>query len=138
MSQSMMALNLSIFPPASIKIIILFKFWNNINSLYHIMQHLLSLGVNLNQIFCYNFFFSNTLSFFISNQGQTSAFKVACVFLVLGAQLCLIVAQQFVQVIYVCEEYSNFQDLKSIFMISDFKIFQIMLLRQLHFGVLSV
>ena len=36
------------------------------------------------------------------------------------------------------EEYNNFQDSKSIFMISDFKIFPIMLLRQLNCGVLSV
>ena len=37
-----------------------------------------------------------------------------------------------------CKEYSNFQDSKSIFMISDFKIFPIILLRQLNFGVFLV
>ena len=47
-------------------------------------------------------------------------------------------------VIYVCVatyvfvEYNYFQGSKSIFMISVFKIFPIMLLRQLNFGVLSV
>ena len=44
----------------------------------------------------------------------------------------------FWQVTYVCEEYNHFQDSKSIFMIGDFNIFPIMLLRQLNFGVLSV
>ena len=39
---------------------------------------------------------------------------------------------------YVYEEYSNFQESKSIFMISDFEIFPKMLLRQLNFGVLLV
>ena len=43
----------------------------------------------------------------------------------------------FDQVTYACEEYNNFQDSKSIFMISDFKIIK-MLLRQLNFGALSV
>ena len=37
-----------------------------------------------------------------------------------------------------CKEYSNFQYSKSIFMISDFKIFPIILLRQLNFGVFLV
>ena len=38
----------------------------------------------------------------------------------------------------VCEEYIDFQDSKLIFMISDFEIFPIMLLRGMNFGVLSV
>ena len=38
--------------------------------------------------------------------------------------------------IYISEEYSNFQDSKLIFMIVDFKISPVMLLRQLNFGVL--
>ena len=46
--------------------------------------------------------------------------------------------QQFHQITYVCEEYSNSQDSKSIFMITDFNIFSIMLLRQLNFSVLLV
>ena len=36
----------------------------------------------------------------------------------------------------VCDEFNNFQDSKLIFMISDFKTFPIMLLRQLNCGVL--
>ena len=52
--------------------------------------------------------------------------------------LGLMVAQQFDQVTYLCEEYNNFQDSKSIFMISYFKIFPIMLLRKLNFGVFSL
>ena len=44
----------------------------------------------------------------------------------------------FDQVTYVFEECNNSQDSKSIFMIWDFKIFPIMLLRQLNFGALSV
>ena len=36
------------------------------------------------------------------------------------------------------ENYNNFQDSKSIFMISDFNILPTMLLRQLNFGVFSV
>ena len=37
-----------------------------------------------------------------------------------------------------CEECSNFQDLKLIFLIRDFKRFPKKLLRELNFGVLSV
>ena len=37
---------------------------------------------------------------------------------------------------HVCEEYNNFHDSNSIFMINDFKVFSMMLLRQLSFGVL--
>ena len=48
------------------------------------------------------------------------------------------VAQYFDKVTYVCKEYNHFQDSRSIFMIGDFNIFPIMLLRQLNFGVLSV
>ena len=73
-----------------------------------------------------------------------SALKVADTFKVFRVQSCLMVAKsckvalQFDQVTYVCEKYNNFQDSNSIFMISDFKIFPIMLLRQMNFGVLSV
>ena len=38
----------------------------------------------------------------------------------------------------VWEECNNLQDSKSMFMIADFKVFQIMLLGQLNFGALSV
>ena len=64
-------------------------------------------------------------SFFINNQGQTSALKVAYIFKVFGAQNCLM----FDQLTYVCKEYSNFQGSKPIFLIIDFKIFPKMLLR---------
>ena len=69
-------------------------------------------------------------TFFISNQGQASALKVTYIFKVLGAQICLMFALQFDQATYVCEEYSNFQDSNSLFiMISDFKVFPIIILR---------
>ena len=77
-------------------------------------------------------------TFFICNQGQSSALKVASIFKVFGAQSCLMVAQYFDQATYVCKEYNNFKYSKSIFIISDFKIFPIKLLRQLNFGALSV
>ena len=80
---------------------------------------------------------ATTLSF-ISNYGQASDLKVAYIFKAFGAQSCLMVAQQFDQVTYVCERNGNFQDSKPIFMISDFKIFPKVLLRQLNFGALSV
>ena len=57
---------------------------------------------------------------------------VAYIFKVFGAQSCLIVA------CYVCEKCANFPDSKLVFMISGFKIFPIMLLRELNCGVLSV
>ena len=79
--------------------------------------------------------YCTTLSFFISNQDQTAALKAAYVF---GVQNCLIVVQWFDQVTYVCEKCNNFQDSKSIFMITDFKTSLVMLLRQLNFGALSV
>ena len=78
--------------------------------------------------------FRHTLVFFISNQGQASALKVAYVFKVFGAQSCLMVEQ----VTYVYKKYNNFQDSKSIFMISNFKNFPIILLRQLNLGVILV
>ena len=68
-------------------------------------------------------------TFSVSNQGQARALKIAYISKVFGAQ-------SFDQVTYVCEKYSNFQDLKSIFMNSDFKIFPIMISRQLNFGIL--
>ena len=73
-------------------------------------------------------------SFFISNQCQASALKVDCIFKDFGAQSCLMVAQKVDQVTYVYEEYNNCQDSISIFMISDFKMFCIMLLRLLNYG----
>ena len=48
---------------------------------------------------------------------------------------CLEVWASNEQVTYVCEECNNYQDLQSIFMISDYKIFSIMLLRELNLGV---
>ena len=59
---------------------------------------------------------------FISNEDQASNFKVAYIFELFWAQSCLMAAQQFYKVTYVSEEYNNFQDSKSVFMISDFKI----------------
>ena len=79
------------------------------------------------------FWYNQIYTFFISKQGQASALKVAYIFKVLGAQTCLMVAWQCDQVTYVCEEYRNFQDSKSIFLTSDFKIFPILLLRQLNY-----
>ena len=40
--------------------------------------------------------------------------------------------------VVVCEECNNLHDSKSLFMITDFEIFPIMLLRQLNSGALSV
>ena len=57
---------------------------------------------------------------FIYNQGQASALKVAYIFKIFRAQNGLMVTQQFYEVTQVCEEYNNFQDSKSKFMISDF------------------
>ena len=39
---------------------------------------------------------------------------------------------------YACDEWNNFQDSKLLFMNSAYKIFSVMLLRQLNFGLLSV
>ena len=77
------------------------------------------------------------LQFFISNWGQTSALKVTYIFNVFGAQRCLMIAQYFDEATYFREEYNNFQNSRSLYLISDFKVFQIMLLRQLKFAVLS-
>ena len=79
-----------------------------------------------------------TLIVFLSNQDQASALKIACIFRVFGAQSCSMVAQQFDQITYVYEECNTFQDSKLILMISDFKIFPIMLLRQLNCGVTAI
>ena len=76
------------------------------------------------------------LQFFISNWGQTSSLKVTYIFNVFGAQRCLMIASYFDQATYFCEEYNNFQNSGSMYLISDFKVFQIMLLRQLKFAVL--
>ena len=38
----------------------------------------------------------------------------------------------------VCEEYNSFQVSRQMFIISDFKVFPKILLRQLNFGVLSI
>ena len=78
-----------------------------------------------------------TLSFFISNLGQVSALKVTYILKFFGAPSCLMVAQQFDLVTSAGEECNNFQDSKSMFLISAFNIFPIMLLRQLNFGLLS-
>ena len=48
----------------------------------------------------------------------------------LGLKVAYRLAQQFDQLTYACEEYNNYKNSKSIFMISDFKVFPIMLLRQ--------
>ena len=60
-----------------------------------------------------------TIIFFLSNQDQTLALKVAYIFKVFRAQSCLMVAQQFDQITYVYDECNNFQDSKLIFMISE-------------------
>ena len=67
-----------------------------------------------------------------------SALKLAYTFNVFGVQSCLIVAQPFEQVTYVCEKYNNFRDSRSIFMVSDYKVFPIMLMGLLNLGLLSV
>ena len=48
----------------------------------------------------------------------------------LGLKVAYCLAQQFDQLTYACEEYNNYKNSKSIFMISNFKVFPIMLLRQ--------
>ena len=65
-----------------------------------------------------------------------SSLKVAYIFKVFGAQNCLMVAKMFDQVTFFCEEYNKFQDSRSIFMISNFKIFPIIFFRQSNFDVL--
>ena len=50
------------------------------------------------------------------------------------AQSSLIATYKIDQVTFFCEEYNNFQDSKSIFVIIDFKTFPELLLRQLNFG----
>ena len=77
-------------------------------------------------------------TFFISNQIQASALKVAYSFKVFGAQSYLMNAQQFEQLTNICKEYSKFHDSVSKFMINEFKIFPIMLLRQLNLDALSI
>ena len=73
--------------------------------------------------------FGNTLILFISNKDQAPALKVAYTFKVFEAHSCLMVAQWFDQITYVCEVWNNLQDSKSIFMKADFKNFLTMLLR---------
>ena len=58
--------------------------------------------------------------------------------MVLVAQSCSMFAQQFDQVTLFCQKSSSFQNSKTIFMISDFNIFPIMLSILLNFGLLSV
>ena len=72
--------------------------------------------------------------FFISNLVWPQSSKLLICSRFFEIESCLMVAQKFDQVSYICKEYSNFQDSKPIFMISDFKIFPKMLLRQLNFG----
>ena len=76
--------------------------------------------------------------FFISNQCQASALKVAYIFKAFTAQSSLMAAQQFDQVTLFCEGYTSSQDSEQIFMIIAFKVFPIRLLRQLNFGVVLV
>ena len=74
------------------------------------------------------------MHFFITNYGQVLSLKVAYIFEVWGSKLnngCSAVW------ITVCKKYNNFQDSKSLFMITDFKISPMMLLRQLNSGVFS-
>ena len=82
--------------------------------------------------------FRHMLVFFYKQLGSGLSPQSSLYFKVFGTQSCLMVAQQFEQVTYVYKKYNNFQDSKSIFMISDFKTFPIMLLRQLNLGVFSV
>ena len=84
--------------------------WTKVNK-YEEQRHIYDLVKHL-ELSCENSFFvkivngwslgSNTY-FFISNQGQASALKVAYTFMISGAQSCLMVAQQFDQVNYVRE-----------------------------------
>ena len=82
--------------------------------------------------------FINTLTFFYKQLGSGFSPESCLYFQVFGVQSCLMIAQWFDLVTYAFEECNNLQDSKSIFMICDFRIFPIMLLRQLNFGVLSV
>ena len=77
-------------------------------------------------------------TFFISKQIPVSALKNAYIFKVFGTQSYLMNAYQFDQLTNICKEYSKFHDSVSIFMMNDFKIFPIMLLRQLNLGELLV
>ena len=54
-----------------------------------------------------------TLSFSISNQDQASALKVAYIFKIFEDQSCLIAAQWFHQVSYVCQEFEEEVQLKT-------------------------
>ena len=101
-------------------------------------ENLLSFRYAKDEIIGYRHVQISHISFFNSNQGQQSVLKAAYIFKVFRVQSCLMAAQYFDQVIYVCHEYNNFQDSGSILMISDFKIFSIMLSRQVNFGTLSV
>ena len=60
------------------------------------------------QALCYTYFFKN-------KQDQASAFKIAYIFMVFGAQNCLMVASYFDQITSVCEESNSFQDSELIF-----------------------
>ena len=80
-------------------------------------------------------FYLSYIYFFLSNQHQAYSLKIAYIFKVFWAQSCLMVAQQFHQITYVCNKCNNFQDSKQILMISDFKNFPIMLLKQLNCGL---
>ena len=86
------------------------------------------------------FFFISRVKFHVllSYKRLGSDLKIAFISKVFGAKSYLMFTQQFDQVTYVCGEYNNFQDSKSIFMISDFKILSRMLLQQLNFGVCIV
>ena len=72
------------------------------------------------------------LHFFYKQLGSGISHQ-SCLYFYLFLYSCLMIAQQFDQVTYFCQEYSNFQDSKSIFMMSNFSIFPIMLLGPLNF-----
>ena len=74
--------------------------------------------------------------FFFFKQLASGLFPQNCLYFqgFLGSKL-LMVAQQFHQITYVCNKCNNFQDSKQILMISDFKNFPIMLLKQLNRGL---
>ena len=78
---------------------------------------------------------------------EFNALLLICIHRDIFLILVCIHRDMFDQVTFACKEFNNFQNSKSIFMISDLKIFPIMLLsmeiyrhvlRMLNFGVLSV
>ena len=77
-------------------------------------------------------------TFFISKYGQATASKLPIFSRFLVLKFAYWLLKSLTKVTYICKKYSKFQDSKSLFMISGFNIFPIILLGQLNFGVLLV